>query len=198
MVRLAALCLLLALPARAAEPAAKALDDDTLAMVRAFLKTPTSDLPAEHVPRFLEVDPQALPPKLRRPFRAKRLELYTLKQIADGKRRGSIRMPEADCLVPKDATSAEVGILGMAGYVEITDDDELFLMRQTKCTEHDLMCEFSLRVVLDKENKINRRRLFLHVKDPMMGLVGMRRAYGSVRQTNFFGAGFPSCASRLK
>ena len=196
MVRLLALSLLL-LPARAAA-AGKALDGDTLAMVKAFLKLPTEKLPAEHVPRFLAVDPELLPAKLRRPFRAKRIELHTFRQLADGKKKGNIRMPDENCLVPKEATSREVGILKMAGYAEITDQEERFLIEQTKCTEHDLMCEFTLRIIIDKENKIEGRRLFMHGKDPMMALVGTYRAYGRTRQTNFFGMGFPTCAPRLK
>jgi hypothetical protein len=197
VVRLPVLLFLL-LPAWAAGPAGKAIDADTLAMVQAFLKLPTDQLPAEHVPRFLDVDPEALPAKLKKPFLARRLELYTLKHLAEGRKKGSIRMPEENCIAPKEASSRDIHILKIAGYAEITEDEEKFLMKETKCTEHDLMCEFSLQVILDKENKIDKRRLFLHVKDPMSALVGMYRQYGRTRQTNFFGAGFPTCAPRLK
>jgi len=175
-------------------------DTDTVAMVQAFLKMPTEKLPAEHIPRFLSVDPETLPAKLRRPFIVKRLELYTLKQLADGRKRGSVRMPEENCDVPKDAKSNSAAVLKMAGYEEILEGEESWVIQQTKCTEHDLLCEFSLQILLVREgqSKRTRRLLFLHEKDPLFALVAQYRE-GHVGSTKFFGiGGFPSCAPRLK
>lgn len=183
-------------PAHAAEP----VDADTLALVKTFIKTPTDQLPVEHIGRFLAVDPHALPAKLQRPFVAKRVELYTLKQLADGKKRGNIRMPEEHCSIPKDSQTTSIGILQLAGYAEIFDDEEQFVMEKTQCTEHDLMCEFTLQVILvaGKKKTETQRRLFMHGKDPMMALISQYREMGRVKQTNFFGIGFPTCAPRLK
>jgi hypothetical protein len=179
--------------------AAPALDEDTLAMVKAFLKLPTSEIPAEHIPRFLAVDPDSLPAKLQSAFLAKRIELYTLKQLAEGKKRGGVRMPEADCSIPKDLQGPSAGILMMAGYQEINDLEEDFVMEQTKCTERDLMCEFTLQILAPRKGAKGKptRRLFLHVNDPVFALVGMFRSNGHV-STHFFGLGGVNCAPRLK
>ena len=74
-------------------------------------------------------------------------------------------------------------------------------MKSTKCTEHDLMCEFTLRIIIEKykvgKKKFKRRRLFLHGKDPLMALVGRYRQ-GGKGPNKFFGVGGPTCAPRLK
>lgn len=202
-------CLLL-IPARGAEPpdsksptmesaaASPALDPDTLEMVKSFLKTPTENLPAEHIPRFLEVDPKSLPKKLRRPFEAKCVELYSLRQVAAGNKRGGWRTPEENCEVVKEGRSNSAGILILAGFLEISEDEELWLMKETNCTEHDLMCEFTLQVVAEKAGKKApaRRRLFLHQRDPVFALISQYREEGRVRQTKFFGIGGLHCAPR--
>ena len=173
-----------------------AADKDTLAMVETFLKLPTQNLPPEHIPRFLAVEPSALPKKIRTAFEAKRLELYTLKQMTDGKKKGSVRMPEKDCAVPRDAKSDSVKLLLMAGYLEIGQEEESFVMDETRCTERALMCEFSLQIVAGKAGRKGaaRRRLFLHAKDPLFGLISEYREVGRRRQTNFFGEGHAVCS----
>ncbi|MCX5795016.1 MAG: hypothetical protein NTY77_05950 [Elusimicrobia bacterium] len=182
-----------------APAAAWSLDPDTMEMVKAFVKMPTSELPADSIPRFLAVDPAELPAKLRKSFLAKRVELYTLKQLADGKKRGGVRMPEADCAVPKEGQSDSAEILLLAGYEEINDLEEDYVLQVTKCTEHDLMCEFSLQVLAQPKGKKGgpRRRLFLHQNDPAFALVGLFRQHGKA-STHFFGVGGVSCAPRLK
>jgi hypothetical protein len=200
--------LLLALPgavgaAEESKPAASQpapLDPDTMDMVKAFLKMPTEQLPVEHIPKFLAVDPEALPANLRQRFVAKKVELYTLKQLADGRKRGAVRMPEENCAAPKDSKSSMIGILHMAGYVDITEDEEKFVEDHTHCTENDLMCEFTLQIVVERvgKKKEPRRTLLLHVKDPLMTLVGQYRDQGREKQTNFFGMMGVSCAPRLK
>jgi hypothetical protein len=175
------------------------LDPDTLEMVKAFLKMPTKELPAEHVPKFLAVDPEALPKPLRKPFQAKRIELYTLKQLADGKKRGSVRMPEANCDIPKDTRSTSAATLRMAGYEEIEELEEDYVMQQTKCTEHDMMCEFTLQILMlpKSKNGGKTRLLFLYDEDPLFALVAQYRQHGQ-SSTHFFGLGGISCAPRLK
>ncbi|MCX5797254.1 MAG: hypothetical protein NTY77_17320 [Elusimicrobia bacterium] len=182
--------------AKAEAPAAK----DTLELVKAFLDTPTEQLPPEFIPEFLAVKAEDLPKKLQDPFLAKRLELYTFKQISEGKKRGIVRMPEASCSVVQEAKTDKGGVLKMAGYEEITEDEEMWLMKQTKCTEHDLMCEFTLQVfvakVKAKKSSYTRKFYFLHPKDPIFALVAQYREMGRIKQTNFFGIGAPMCAPR--
>ena len=181
-------------PAKAGTPAAK----DTVELVQAFLDTPTTELPPDFIPEFLAVNPDVLPKKLQQPFLAKRLELYTLKQIVGGKKKGVVRMPEENCSIVKEAKGDSAGVLQMAGFEPITEDEELWLMKQTKCTEHDLMCEFTLQVVIAKTKKTGyaRKFLFLHPKDPIFALVEQYRQVGRIKQTNFFGIGTPMCAPR--
>ena len=186
-------------PSSAAATEAPSLDEDALAMVKAFLKMPTAQLPAAHIPKFLAVDPAALPEKLRQPFWAKRLELYTLKQLADGKKKGGVRMPEEDCSIPKDTRSTSAGPLRRAGYEEISGLEEDYVMEQTECTEHDLMCEFTLQILAPSRGmkEGHGRRLFLHQNDPLFAMVALYRQHGRA-STRFFGIGGVNCAPRSK
>lgn len=186
---------------KAEAPAAPTAQDKEK-LVQAFLNTQTTELPPDLIPEFLAIDPQELPQKLRQPFAAKRLELYTLKQLVEGKKKGGVRMPEADCSMDKEAKSDSAGILKFAGYEEITDDEERWVMDKTKCTERDLQCEFTLQVVTakvkNKKTSYVRKFLFLHPKDPIFAMIAQYREVGRAKQTNFFGLGGPVCAPRLK
>ena len=186
--------IILAVSAAAAEPKPEKLDPDTLAMVEAFLKRPLSELPAQHIDRFVAVDPLSLPLRLRAKYEARRLELFTLKSLAAGKKKGTVRMPEKDCAIPDD-TRARGGaaIYKMAGYMELFEDEVEHLKGRTKCTEPELMCEFSLRIVVETRNKRKDIKYFLHVKDPLSALVAEYRSQRRSRQTNFFGTMAPTC-----
>ena len=84
----------------------------------------------------------------------------------------------------------------MAGYEEIFEGEERYLVDKTKCSQKQQMCEFSLQVILEKQpgTKSVLKRYFLHSRDPLMALVGEYRASGRRRNTDFFGLGtFPSC-----
>ena len=73
--------LLFAAAVRAGESSAKpAADPDEIKLVEIFIQTPVSELPEVAIPKFLSIDSEALPKKLRKRFTAKRLELHTLKQ----------------------------------------------------------------------------------------------------------------------
>lgn len=186
--------IILAASASAGETKApKKLDADTLAMVEAFLARPLNELPPEHIDRFVAIDPMALPLKLRAKYEARRLELYTLKSLAAGKKKGTVRMPEKECSVPEKTRAGGAGIYKMAGYEEVYDDDVSYLMKRTQCTEPELMCEFSLRVVVEKRGKRKRVRYFLHSNDPLMALVAQYRSSKGARNTNFFGTMAPTC-----
>ena len=167
-------------------------------MVEYFVKTPVQELPPANVEEFLAIDPATLPVKLRAPFAARRLELLTLKQLNAGKKRGTIRTPEKDCAIPDEAKSDKAPALKMAGFEEIQPDEEQHVLTTTQCTERDLMCEFSLQIVLQRDPKTNTvkgRRYFLYPTDPLMALVASYRS-GKMAggNTNFFGGAHVLCS----
>lgn len=179
-------------------PAAPAsLDADTLAMVQKFVKTPTEALPPSAIDRFLAVDAASLPKDLRRPFAAKRIALYTLRQLLHNQKRGTVRMrmPGAECEMPEATVGQTPEILRSAGFSEIFEEEELFLMDKTKCTEDDLMCEFTLRITVELNKKKQKvRRLFMHEKDPLQAFLGEYRVKGKAGgNTNFFRTMPPTC-----
>jgi hypothetical protein len=184
----------------AAAPAKVQASSDTVRLVEYFLKTETVDLVPGAVPKFMEVDPESLPSKLRKPYLVKKEELLALKKIADGRKKPPLRLlteSPMDSCEPEKGTEQTVGIYRLAGYANISEDEEVHLMRQTSCTECELMSEFSLKILLlppkKKEGK-PQRVLMLHDKDPLWTLVG---AYRQGREnpfgTNFFGLGHPKC-----
>lgn len=187
---------LVAPPSLAVEPATK----ETVSMVEKVLKTPTEELPPGVVPPFLAVDPESLPKKLRQRFLAKRVELYSLKHLADTKKRGAVRMPDYSPApaVPDEGQSDNPGILLMAGYTELTESELDYVKDKSKCTERDLETEFSLKITVTRDPKTRKvvgRRLFLHAKDPLQGMVAAFRSQSGVGgQTNFFGVGGFTCA----
>lgn len=169
------------------------LDADTLAMVEAFLKVPTASLPPDSIERFISLESADLPKKLRRPYEAKKLELLTLRNIARSKKKGLLRTPEAGCSAPPENQGRQAGVLKLAGFQEISEEEKLFLEKETSCTEQELVCEFSLTVVVEKKGKQKRWRYFLHENDPVFALVAQFRAGPRKGGTNFFGLSKPSC-----
>jgi len=196
-----AAALLLTAAFSAAESVAS--DTETVRLVELFVSAPTSDLPPEKVPEFLAVDPKALPAKLRTPWLVKREELLALKKIADGSKKPPIRRidvppPGAGDCVPLEGPAADA-ILRSAGYSDIEEAEEEFIMEQTKCSECELMVEFTLekalkRVKGKKGEVTTRAYYFLHPKDPLWTLVGAYRAGNrNPFGTPFFGIGHPHC-----
>ena len=186
------LALLLGAPALAASATKDQVD-----MVQAFLKLPVDQTPPDHIDEFLAVDPAGLPKKLLTPFKARRLELYTLKQLHKRKKYGTIISSDDACAVPHEAKSGEVGLLLIVGYQEIDEDEKKWVEDKTKCTERDMLCEFTLQVVDEKVKKKVVRHYYLYCKgaacDPLMVLIGAHRSRADGKQTNFFGSGSPVC-----
>lgn len=178
---------------------------DTVKMVEFFTKSEISDLPPERIPAFLQVDAGTLPAKLVGPYLARKEELLTLKKMADSRNKPPIRRldmsaPPADQCLPSDNPKME-RILMMAGYGRIDEDEARKLSVDTKCTECELVVEFSLRKIADPKQKKPLKKgeepkflFFLHEKDPLWNLVGLYRAgRNNPFGTNFFGIGHPSC-----
>lgn len=156
-----------------------------------MLKTPTNEASPVVVEPFLALDADVLPKRLRVRTRAKQLEIRTLLKLHDTKKKGSGLSPVPGCsqasfLKPtKDLPSYQ-----MAGFEEITEDEEKHVMRRTRCEEVDLGCQFSLMIFHDAGSK-KPRRLFLMANDPLMALVAAARGDGG-GQNNYFGVGI-SC-----
>lgn len=162
-------------------------DKDTIEFVEKVLKTPTENLPPSVVPKYLDIEMSTLPERLRAKAKAKRIELYTLKHLADTQKRGIVRIPDDNCDIPKDFRSDEARLLAFAGYGEFTADDVECIKKHTKCTERDLMCEFTLQILIEKDRKGRKKyRFFFHKNDPVTSAAGACRG-GVGGQTNFFG-----------
>jgi hypothetical protein len=166
-------------------------------MVEAFLKAPVNQMPPDQVDRFMAVDPQTLPKKLRTPFRNRVVELEAVMKAFQAKKKGFVIMPYDTCDTAKKDESAST--LLNAGYQEITDSEEAYLIRQTKCTEMDQRCDFTLRTVDEPPTKTKKgqRRYFLYCHmscDPLMILIGFERKHINDRGTDFFGIpSYPNC-----
>lgn len=190
-------CFLLLVAPAAAEPVTASTE--TVRLVELFLKTPVADLPPESVDPFLAISENSLPKKLRRRFSIRKIELYSLLHLSKGKKRGNFRVMEDKCEAPRQATGADIGLLMDSGYVEISQDEVSYLTQKTKCTERDMLCEFSLQIrdeaVVVRRKKQVRRRYFLYCGsacDPLMALVAVYREHGKDNSTSFFGIG-PTC-----
>jgi hypothetical protein len=173
-------------PARAAAKSGTA-DKTTLELVGYFLKVPTAQASPKLIQPFLAVDVDTLPPRLRRKTRAKQIQIRTLIKVHDARKKGMIVQPAAGCTLDSIVrpTSDETAYM-LAGFQFITEDEEHFVLQQTKCQEEDLGCEFSLVIFHDAGSK-KPRKLALHVRDPLMGLVARYREKGS-GSTHFFGS----------
>lgn len=195
MLALAAAALLASLACPQTQAPAPA-DAETLAAVKRFVRLDVADMTPAYIERMMAVDPETIPQPWRRRLQAKQLELNTFRQLGEGKRKGTVRIPDDECAIPKDAKSGSVRILQMAGYVEIYDDDMAYLEDSTHCTERKMMCEFSLQVVVEGDKKGRaHKRYFLHPKDPLMALVSEFRTRHGNHDTNFFGGKiFPTCS----
>lgn len=189
---------LLALPAlaakKAAAPPAAASEDEKL--VDYFAKTPTSDLNPQLIPRFMALDPANVPEKKRPAFFAKKLELKSLRKTMESKTKPPIRRAGLD---PVKNCAGEEGDEGMAramsigGFAEVYSDEVAMLSEKTKCTECELVEEFTLTRVLVRPDPKTKKKpvlhLYLHTKDPLMALVEQYRS-GKGNGTNFFSVGF--------
>lgn len=176
----------------AASSAAAPATKDEVALVEKFLKLPTSELQPAAIDKFVTIDPETLPKKLRKPYQAKRVELYTLKQLGEGKKKGLIRTVPDDCAEPTDAGSKDGSVLLMAGYEEVQGDDVNCVMERTKCTEREMMCDFTLRIVVERKPKGKKYRFFFHPNDPLMAIVAAcRKSTGG--QNNFFSSVTATC-----
>lgn len=188
----ACLALLLAIPAFGA-PAAPTSDDAKL--VDYFLKTPTGDLNPALIPRFMALEDAKVPAKQRGPVAAKRAELSALRRITEGKSKPPIRRAGQDpnqACETQESTKETVAWMKKFGFIELTEDEERFLEKRTKCTQCELSEEFSLTVYalrLPGKGKPRAQIAYLiKAGDPLEALITQYRS-GHV-STDFFSSGF--------
>ena len=188
-----ALILLLAGLAAAADPSGP--DEETrVKIVQYMLKTPLNEADPTLVSGFMKIDPETLPKKLRDRARAKQMEIDAVVKIHNGKKKGPFRFPVA--CEPK-YYEGEEGIRAMRliiGNVEIAQEEEEYVELKGNCTEVQLMCEFSLNVVIMRRpGKPPLRRFFLMDKDPLMAWVAEKRGGGASAGNQYFQELKPSC-----
>lgn len=197
---------------RGSAPAVRA-DEKTVNLVREFLKKKTAQLPVSDIPEFVSIDPPTLPAGLRPKYIARREELLALKRLAAAKKKAGLRrlgqeeLPRSACPAPIEMDDPRT--MRGFGFEEISDQEEIYLMQQTRCSECELIKEFSLTPVRKKdatasvgapeggskpaERRRGRPRYFLHENDPLLLLVYAYRQGRSAFGTNFFGVGHPAC-----
>ncbi|MCR4296254.1 MAG: hypothetical protein NUW21_12020 [Elusimicrobia bacterium] len=186
-----ALVLLLAGPVLAADDGP---DEETRVKIAEYmLKTPLDEANPTLVSGFMKLDTATLPKKLREKSRARQMEIDAVVKIHKGKKKGPFRFPET--CTPKVYKGAE-GLRAMQmihGNGEIEGDEKDYIERKTNCTEEQLMCEFSLNiVVIMRPGKPPLQRFFLMDMDPLMALVAEKRG-GGASTGKYFQEMKPSC-----
>jgi hypothetical protein len=165
-------------------------------VVERFIQMDVSDMTPSFIESMMAVEEKDVPAKLRKRFRAKKFELYTYRQLGEGNRKGTVRIPDKDCAVAGEVKSQDIEMLLSVGFVEILENEVDYLKKNTRCSERKMMCEFTLQIVLEREKKRKelKKRFFLHAKDPLMALVSEYRTKGANHDTPFFGRSpFPVC-----
>lgn len=180
--------------AESASKDAGTADETTVKLAQVVINTPTAELDPTLAGAFLKVDAQTLPVRLRSKARGKQLELRSLIQIAEGKKKGGIRVVGPDPCVLEKFKPSDIPILLQVGFVEVGENGVDGAMRQTLCTELDLQCQFTMKIVDMPKGARPPRRYFFQEKDPMKAIAELHDRGGKAPgQTNFFGAGFLTC-----
>lgn len=163
-------------------------------MVEYMLKTPLNEANPTLVSGFMKLDSRTLPPKLRDKARAKQLEIDAVVKIHKGKKKGPFRFP-ASCEIKRYEGPEGLRIMGMImGNEEIAGEEEEYIELKANCTEEQLICEFSLNIVLMKrKDKPPLKRYFLMQADPLMALVAEKRGGGGSAGNAYFQELKPSC-----
>ncbi|HVC09104.1 MAG TPA: hypothetical protein VNH15_04100 [Elusimicrobiota bacterium] len=167
-------------------------------LVESFLKTPVSGLPPGQIDAFLKINPDALPRRLRDPYEAKKAQLEALRKVYEIDNRGP--RPGAptpkDCSVPLKGDLDLVHELEIGGFQEITRQEKDWIAQNTRCSQKDLMCQFSLTIVQRPKTRKKKPKTWylLHEKDPLFMLVGMKRQGQVPQGSGSFGeSSFPTC-----
>jgi len=180
----------LAASARAEEP-----DEATrIKVVEYMLKTPNNEANPTVVASFMKLDTATLPAKLRDKARAKQIEIDAVVKIHKGKKKGPFRFPAACEIKIYEGPEGMRTMKMIQGNEEIASDEEEYLELKGNCTEEQLMCEFSLNIVLIKrKGKPPLKHYFLMSQDPLMAWVAEKRGGGGSAGNQYFQEMKPSC-----
>jgi hypothetical protein len=183
-------------PVRAADPkpdaAATAIvpaDKTTLDLVKYLLKADMADVDPKLIDPFLAVKLETLPKQLQRKAEMKQIEIRTLIKLHNTKKKGMFVPPTNDDCSEKDLVKpmSQLGLYPSPGFEEVTEDQLKYVMDNTKCTEVDLGCRFSLLIFYEKKKD---RILKFASSDPIMGIVAASKSGGG--GSHLFGSGL-SC-----
>lgn len=189
------LALILCLAGFAAPLHAEEPDEATrVKMAEYMLKTPLDEANPTLVSGFMQMDTNTLPKKLREKARAKQMQIDAIVKIHKGKKKGPFRFPAA-CEIKRYEGPEGIRIMGLIiGNSEITEEEEEYLELKGNCTEEQLMCEFSLNIVLLKrKDKPPLKKYFLMEADPLMAWVAEKRGGGASAGNQYFQDLKPSC-----
>lgn len=190
MRTLALVLCLLAVPAFAADaPDAKT----AVKLTEYMLKTPLNEADSAVVSGFMKIDTETLPKKMRERARAKQLEIDAFVKIKEGKKKGPFRFPAA-CTVKPYEGEAGMRTMSLMGSERITEEEEQYLELKGNCTEEQLLCEFSLNIVIiRRKDKPPLKHYFLMPQDPLMAWVAEKRGGGGSAGNRYFQETKPSC-----
>ncbi|MDP3542466.1 MAG: hypothetical protein Q8T11_08370 [Elusimicrobiota bacterium] len=163
-------------------------------IVEYMLKTPLDEANPTLVSGFMKLDTAALPKKLRDKARAKQLEIDAVVKIHKGKKKGPFRYPAA-CQTKIYEGPEGMRVMKMImGNAEITTEEEEYLELKGNCTEEQLMCEFSLNIVIMRpKGQPPIKHYFLMEADPLMAWVAEKRGGGASAGNRYFEEMKPSC-----
>lgn len=169
--------------------AAAAADKTTIDLVNYFLKIDLADANPKLIDPFLAVKTETLPKKLQAKAAAKQVEVSALLRIHDVKKKGIFVQPQAAACTAADFVKplAMAAMFPDPGYETVTEDELKYVMDQTKCTEDDLGCRFSMLIFFTKGKD---RVIKFNAVDPIMAKVAEYRGKGG--SSHFFGMGY-SC-----
>lgn len=170
-------------------------DETQVKLAEVVIRSPTAELDPTLAGAFIKLDTQTLPKRLRAKARGKQIELRSLIAISEGKRKGAIRVIGTETCEEEKFTAADIGMLLQVGFVEAQEHGVDGASKQTNCSEQDMKCQFTLKVIVMPPGAKPRRRYFFQEKDPMLAIVQLheKAAGGAGGQTNFFGAGYLAC-----
>ncbi len=159
-----------------------------------MLKTPLDEANPTVVSGFMKIDTETLPKKLREKARAKQMEIDAVVKIHAGKKKGPFRFPSACTVKPYEGADGMRAMKMISGNEEIAADEEEYLEKKGNCTEEQLMCEFSLNIVIiRRKNKPPLKYYFLMSQDPLMAWVAEKRGGGASAGNNYFQEAKPNC-----
>ncbi len=191
-----ALALTLCLAGFAAAAGPSGPDEKTrIKIVEYMLKTPVNEADPALVLGFMKLHAAALPKKWQDKARAKQMEIDAIVKIHDGKKKGPFRFPSPACTPKRYHGPEGVRIMGMImSNTEIEWEEEDYIEKKTDCSEDQLICEFSLNVVIiERKGKSPLKRFYLMENDPLMAIVAERRGGGGSSGNKYFQELKPSC-----